>query len=84
MFNIFIKTNAVKHCNVNNKPRLFNFPNEPKQNNRKICKYRPYVSRDEDDDGEGAEPSICNGEEHIFGYIGSREISQWKNHQGNS
>ena len=46
-------------------------------------KYRPYVGRDKDDDGEGAEPGISNGEKHIFRDIRSREISQCKNHHTN-
>jgi hypothetical protein len=46
--------------------------------------YHPYVSRDEDDDGEGTEPGVSNGEEDIFGYIRSREVSQCKNHHTNS
>jgi len=46
-------------------------------------KYRPYVGRDENDDGYGAEPSISNGEQHIFRHIRSREISQCKNHHAN-
>jgi hypothetical protein len=47
-------------------------------------KYRPYIGRDKDDDGEGAEPCISNSEEHIFGHIRSREIFQCENHHANS
>ncbi|KAH1236326.1 hypothetical protein GmHk_08G021562 [Glycine max] len=41
------------------------------------------LTMDEDDDGEGAEPCVCNGEEHIFGYIRSREIFQCNNNHAN-
>jgi len=46
--------------------------------------YRPNVCRDEDDDGDRAEPGVCNGEEHISGYIRPREIMQSKNNHANS
>lgn len=38
--------------------------------------YRPDIGGDEDDDGEGAEPGVSDGEEHVARDVGSGEIPQ--------
>ena len=42
--------------------------------------YGPNIGRDEDDDGERAEPGVSNGEENVSGDVGSGEIFQGDYH----
>lgn len=39
-------------------------------------KYSVDIGGDEDDDGEGTEPGVSNGEEDIAGDLGSGEVPQ--------
>lgn len=41
-----------------------------------VSKYRPNISRDEDDNGEGREPGISNGEKHVQRNAWSSVVSE--------
>ena len=43
---------------------------------RERIDYRPNVGRDENDDGERAEPGVADGEEYVSRHMWSREVPQ--------
>lgn len=45
-----------------------------------VRKYRPDISGDEDDDGEGREPSVSNGEKHVARHAWSCVVPQREKH----
>jgi hypothetical protein len=45
-----------------------------------MCIYGPNVGRNENDDGERAEPGVSDGEENVSGDARSREIFQGDHH----
>lgn len=42
--------------------------------------YRPYVGGDEDDDGEGGEPGVADGEEDVTRDVGAGEVLEGDGH----
>lgn len=43
-------------------------------------RYRPNISRDEDDNGKGTKPCISNGEKHVARNFWTSEVPQREKH----